>query len=417
MCTNESRTGRHGTTSKACWLLNLTGICGPVILILLLALRPASGELPEDQYLHIYGIIEQGDALQAKGQSDQALAKYREAQAALQGFEREHREWNPKLVAFRFKYLADKVAALTASPTVAAKTNASAGAKETQQGANSGASTSESQPKIIQAGSEPRKELRLHPKAGDKQTATLTLKTTVDTAMTGMPNQVVKIPTMKVTYDATVKSVSEDGAIGYEVVIKDAGVADEPGVLPQTLDALKPALAGMKDLSGTGTLSSRGQSKGFEFNLPANATPQTRQLVEQMKGAFKNFSASLPNEPLGAGAQWEVKSTSKAQGANIDETVTYQLASIDGERLVVKAAVEQSAANQKVESPQMPGLKLKLNKLVGKGSEKTTFDLARLLPAERTAELHTENYLSMDAGGQPQAITTKQDVNLHFEAK
>jgi len=84
---------------------------------------------------------------------------------------------------------------------------------------------------------------------------------------------------------------------------------------------------------------------------------------------------------------------------------------------VVKATVAQSAANQKVESPQMPGLKLKLNKLVGKGSENTTFDLAQLLPAERTAELHTENYLSMDAGGQPQTITTKQDVNLHFEAK
>jgi hypothetical protein len=65
----------------------------------------------------------------------------------------------------------------------------------------------------------------------------------------------------------------------------------------------------------------------------------------------------------------------------------------------------------------MPGMNFKLNKLAGKGSETTTFDLAQLLPSERTAELHTESNLTMDAGGQSQALTTKQDVDLRFEAK
>jgi hypothetical protein len=417
MSINKSRSGRLGTASRVSWPRRLAKVYGAIILILVLALRPAMGEAPEDQYLRIYGFIEQGDAMQAKGQTEQALTKYREAQAALQSFEKDHRDWNPKLVAFRFKYLADKVEALTAPSPAPARTSAPPGTTEIPPEAKSANTKSEEQTRIIDAGAEPRKELRLHPKAGDKQMGTFTLKSTIDTAMGGMPSQVIKIPTMKVTYEAAVKSVSESGDISYEVVIKDAGVADEPGVLPQTADALKSALTGMKDLSGTGTLTSLGQNKGFEFKIPGSATPPTRQLIEQMKGAFKNLSASLPKEALGVGAKWEVKSATKAQGATVDETVTYELSSMEGERLVVKGTVAQSASNQNIESSQMPGLKLKLKKLVGKGTESSTFDLAQLLPAERTAELHTENYLSMDAGGQPQAVTTKQDVSLRFEAK
>lgn len=386
-------------------------------MILLLALRPALAETPDDQYLRIYGIIEQGDALQATGQADQALAKYREALAALQGFERDHRDWNPKLVAYRFKYLGDKVAALSAPPPAPAKTNAPAANQEAQPEAKSAPQASEEPAKVVEAGAEPRKELRVHPKPGDKQTATMTLKTTVATTMTGMPSQSVKAPTINMTYETTVKSVSEDGDISYEVVVKDASVPDEPGTLPQAVEPLKAALAGMQGLSGTGTVSARGQSKGFAFNFPTNVTPQTRQLVDQMKDAFVNLTALLPQEALGTGAKWEAKEPIKSQGATIDQTATYQLASAEGEHIVIKSTVAQSASNQKVEVPSMPGMKLKLTKFVGKGTVSTTLDLARLLPAAKTTDLHTEQYLTMDAGGQSQELSTKTDASLRIEAK
>lgn len=417
MCMNKSRTGRRSVSSTTCWPLTMARVCGPIILVLLLASRPALGETADDQYLRIYGTIEQGDALQAKGQADQALAKYREAQAALQGFERDHRDWNPKLVAYRFKYLADQVAAVSAPPSSPANTNVPAGTTESQPAAKPAATTSEEHTKVIEAGAEPRKELRLHPKPGDKQTATFTLKTTIDTTMGGMPSQTVKAPIIKMAYETTIQSVSDAGDIIYQVVIKEAGVADEPGALPQVVEALKAALAGMQGLSGTGTLSSRGQSKGFEFKLPASISPQTRQLVAQMKDAFANVSVSLPKESLGAGAKWEVKESIKSQGVTLDQTATCELVSVEGERMVVKSAVAQSASNQKIENPQMPGMKLKLTNFAGKGTVNTKFDLGQLLPAERTTELHTEQNLTMDAGGQTQAVATKQDVSLRLEAK
>ena len=403
MCMKTDRSSRRGV--------------GAILLILLLALRPALAETPDDQYLNIYGIIEQGDALKAKGQRDQAVAKYREAEAALQSFEKGNRDWNPKLVAYRFKYLSDQIGTLSGAGATLGGSNAPSASPQEPSGSKPAPAAPKEQTKLIEPGAEPRQELRLHPKAGDKQTASITLKSTVDTSMAGMPGQQVKAPTMKISYEATVKSVADNGDIGYEVLIKDAGVPDETGALPQVVEPLKAALSGMQGLSGTGTVTSRGQSKGFDFKFPANASPTTRALVDQLKDAFVNITVSLPTEALGAGAKWERNEALKSQGATIDQTSDYELAPAEGEHMVIKSTVTQSAANQKVEVPAMQGMKLKLVKFTGKGTVTTTFGLGQLLPAEKVSELHTEQNLNMDAGGQPQALAIKTDMNLRIEAK
>ncbi|HVM47724.1 MAG TPA: DUF6263 family protein [Candidatus Acidoferrum sp.] len=411
MCTKTRRGGYRGAASRAGGLAVRTLLCGPLILVLLLAVRPAPAETADDTYLRIYAMIDQGDALQSSGQTAQALAKYRQAQAALQTFERDHRDWNPKLIAYRSKYLADKVAALTAPAPEPAKTNAPPAPSGTE------APSTASQTRIIEPGAEPRQELRLHPKAGDKQTAAMTMKTVSDTAMSGMPAQTVKSPVINITYEATAKSVSENGDIAYDILIKTAGLADEAGVMPSLIERLKPALAGIQGLTGSGTVSAIGEGKGFEFKLPANVTPVSRALVDQMKDAFVNLSVSLPQEAVGNGAKWETKESIKSQGATIAQTSTSELSSSQPDRMVIKTTVTQSAADQKVEAPQMPGMKLKLNKLAGKGTVTTTFDLEHLLPAERVTELHSEQNVTMDAGGQPQTLVIKTDVSLRLQTK
>jgi len=58
-----------------------------------------------------------------------------------------------------------------------------------------------------------------------------------------------------------------------------------------------------------------------------------------------------------------------------------------------------------------------LTKMVGNGSGEHTSDLAHLLPAEGTGKVHSETSMTMDMGGQKQAMTMKMDVNLRFESK
>ena len=117
----SSRTGLTGAVSRVYWPTNLKRLYGPLVVALLLALGPSLAVSPDDQYLRIYGLIEQADALAAKGETGQALATYRQAQVALRNFQKENRDWNAKLVTYRFNYLAQKVAALSEKPAAPAE--------------------------------------------------------------------------------------------------------------------------------------------------------------------------------------------------------------------------------------------------------------------------------------------------------
>jgi tetratricopeptide (TPR) repeat protein len=68
----------------------------------------------DSQYLNLYSTIQQADGLAGSGDPRQALAKYTEAQAQLQQFQNAFPDWNPKIVTFRLKYLAGKIADLVA---------------------------------------------------------------------------------------------------------------------------------------------------------------------------------------------------------------------------------------------------------------------------------------------------------------
>jgi hypothetical protein len=227
----------------------------------------------------------------------------------------------------------------------------------------------------------------------------------------------MKIPTIKMTLGSTVKEVADNGDITYEIAMGDISLSDEPGGLPEVAEAMKAVFAGTKGLAGTGTASSRGFSKGVEFKSPVGSNPQTRQFMDQMKETFAQLAAPLPEEAVGPGAKWEVKMPLKSQGMTIDQMATYEVVTLEGERLTTKSTIVQHAANQKIQNPVMPTLKMDLTKMVGSGSGERTFDLAHLLPASGTGKVHTETSMSMNMGGQKQAMTMKMDLNLKFEAK
>ncbi|MGD0261367.1 MAG: DUF6263 family protein [Verrucomicrobiota bacterium] len=403
-----------GAASKGQVRINTKWFSALLVLALLLGSWPARADGPDDEYLRIYSLILQADDLNTNGKAAPAKAKYQEAQTALRDFQKDYPDWNVKLVAYRLNYVAQKVAALSVKPPAAA---AATNAPEGQPATAAAAQTSTIQFKLLEAGTEPRKVLRLHPSPGDKQTLALTMKLAMETKVGEAETPAMKLPAITMTLDATVKEVSDNGDITCELVMSDISVSDEPGGTPEVAEAMKAAFAGVKGISGTGTVSSRGFSQGVEFKAPAGSNPQTRQFVDQMKEFLTQLVAPLPEEAVGPGAKWEVKMPIKTQGMTIGQTTTCELVSLEGERLTTKSTVTQHAANQKVENPAMPGMKMDLSKMVGNGTGQHTSDLAHLLPAAGTGNVHSETSMSMSMGGQKQAISMKMDVNLRFEAK
>lgn len=85
-----------------------------VAAILALGLLGACGQNTEDQYIRIYGLIQDGDRLVAESKENEAMARYQEARTYLQGLQKGNPGWNEKVVKFRLTYLARQIETLAA---------------------------------------------------------------------------------------------------------------------------------------------------------------------------------------------------------------------------------------------------------------------------------------------------------------
>jgi tetratricopeptide (TPR) repeat protein len=85
-----------------------------VAVMLLLFLPPGvRAQTADDQYVGIYNLIQQGDAFYENGQMAPAFAKYSQAQGDLKRFQAANPDWNVKVVSFRQRYLAAKIALIS----------------------------------------------------------------------------------------------------------------------------------------------------------------------------------------------------------------------------------------------------------------------------------------------------------------
>jgi hypothetical protein len=311
----------------------------------------------------------------------------------------------------------------SAKPSAAADPGATKGAPEAPADPGGAASVLKSTPqrgpevKLLSPGTPPLRAMSLHPKAGDTQRMVVTMKTAMEMRMGGMTNPPIKLPPMRMSMSMTVKSVSPEGDIAYDFLLDDAEVLEEPGVMPQVATAMRTALSSAKGMSGSGVMSRHGINKGTQLTVPKGADPQLRQLLEGMKDSLNQIAAPLPVEPIGRGAKWEVKMTLLQQGMTLEQTATYELISIEGERGTAKSTVAQVGANQKIQNPSMPAVKMDLVKLDAKGSGEVTFDLGRIVPPRATGDIHSEATMAMDMGTQKQTMSMKMDMNIKVEAK
>src|SRR5229473_5532911 len=110
----------HCNACRTDYYAAMTRLPALICLVLAALVLRASAEGPDDQYLRIYELIQQGDSLAFSGQSSQSMAKYVEAQTALQKFQKGYPDWNDQIVKFRLNYLEGKISALASQLPAAA---------------------------------------------------------------------------------------------------------------------------------------------------------------------------------------------------------------------------------------------------------------------------------------------------------
>lgn len=383
-------------------LVRFTGCFGLVIALLgNVAATSPNAQSPEEQYIQIMAIIDRADALRTSGQAEAARVKYLQAEKALLLFKATNPMFFPKTVAYRLKEVTDRA---DERPAIPAQTNSTTKSSANLEAEQSGA---KSNVKLLEAGAEPRSTLRYHVKAGDKQMAIVTTKVKLDVPMPaagqagGAPQQIPNIPAISIPMDITVQSVAANGDITFQSVMGEATLAQDTNTPPEVAQGMQTALAGVKGLTGTTVISSRGLVKKSDIRTPATANPQARQFMEQIKQATSSVSVELPEEPVGVGAKWEVKQQNKVQGATIELTGTYDLTSLEGDKFTAKFNETEASAASKAGAASA---------MSGNVSGTATVDLSKVVaPA---VEVHVHNEVPMGKN-----VLMKMDISISIEAQ
>src|SRR5690242_11119051 len=96
-----------------------------LVITLLAAISMVRADGLDDQYVQIFNVIQEADSL-SNNHPDQALAKYSQAQTALQRLKSGSPDWNSKVVGFRLSYVSAKIAALSAKAPAAVEASSTA---------------------------------------------------------------------------------------------------------------------------------------------------------------------------------------------------------------------------------------------------------------------------------------------------
>jgi len=383
-----------------------------------------AGEL-DDKYLQILNSADQAEELLKAGKPDAAKAKYLAMHKALLEIKKADPTWKANMVAHRLKDVEARLAGMAPQSEVVTSTSSSV----TQASGSGGPAASQSASagekaeagifsiKLIEPGREPRRAVRLTPKAGDRQQLLMTLKIGMEMAMGGSAMPKMDMPVMKWPMEVTVDAVASNGDITYTTTMGEIELVGDGGGAPGMAEAMRAALGAAKGTSSKTTVTSRGASKSSDGSSAVRVNPQLSQTMDQLKDAFAGMLSPFPEEPIGAGAKWEVRQVLKNQGMTIRQTGGYEVTALDGDRVEVKITVLQGAMNQKIASPAMPGLKMDLEKMEGAGGGKTIYDLSRLMPITSDLESKADMKMGMDAGGQKQSMAIKTISTVKLESK
>lgn len=90
---------------------------GVVVAVVTLASQLVAG--PDDDFVAAYQLIQQTDAERERGESSRAREGYLKAQEMLRALKRSYPQWNDRVVAYRLRYVAEKLEALPAADAAA----------------------------------------------------------------------------------------------------------------------------------------------------------------------------------------------------------------------------------------------------------------------------------------------------------
>ena len=292
---------------------------------------------------------------------------------------------------------------------------------EVSQLSNESTSTSANLPlELLDAGAEPRQELRFTPTVNSQQTVTLTMDMDVTMSIGGQTPPTVDTPAVEMKMETEVTKVDANGDIYADFSYSEVDVVAAPNTPPKLVNLMRSQLQNLVGLQGSFIMDAQGNTRDINFDLPEELDPKTQQMLEQMSNSLKQISSPLPFEAIGLGAKWRVSNDLAINGMSINQAATYELVGLQDDIATLQVSVEQNAPSQTINQPGLPpGASVKLESLDSKGQAKIEIGLGQIMPIIATISLNSNTQMKITDPNSRQEMmmdmTLLMDMNLESQ--
>ncbi len=303
---------------------------------------------------------------------------------------------------------------ISAAPIQAIPANSPSAAPQTV------VNTSSSKINLLDAGAEPRRELRFRPAVNSKQTMTMTMGMSMDMSMGEMTMPKMTLPKVVLKVDLNVTSVDPSGDIHYTFAYTDIQAIAAEDTPPEALAAMQKGFKSLVGYQGDIIVSDMGGVKSKKLMIPKNVDPMLKQTLEQLSKSMEQVSTPLPSQMLGVGAKWQVTNSLKVSNIRMNQSSTYEVLKMDDRGITIQAKIIQSAPSQNFKIPGMDKkTKAKIKSIASTGEGRYVLQFDSMLPIEGKMLLNSDTSMSVQASPKekPMDISTKLEMDLTLVGK
>lgn len=273
---------------------------------------------------------------------------------------------------------------------------------------------------VLNAGVEPRRELRFRPAVNSKQTMTMTMGMSMGMTMGEMTMPKMSLPKVVLKIDLNVTRVDPSGDIHYTFAYSDIQAIADKDTLPESIAAMQKSFKSLVGYKGDLVVTNMGKLKSKNMSIPKNVDPMLKKTLEQLSKSMEQVSTPLPTQMLGVGAKWRVTNSVKVSNIQMNQSASYEVVKMDDRGITIQTKINQSAPSQNFQVPGMDAkAKVRLNSLISTGEGRYVLRFDSLLPVEGRLLLNTDTNMSVqtDAKEEPMNVLSKLAIDLTLVGK
>ena len=229
---------------------------------------------------------------------------------------------------------------------------------------------------LLEPGAEPRRALRYNIEEGTTESIRIEMVMGLSSVIGEVVAEVEQAPTRFVFSAGPTRSSGED-RITYDLSITEVEVMLEGDVDEEMQEMIRETINPLTELSGWVEVNTQGRVMGSSMNIPPEMSARTRTALSNIFTSL--VTVPLPSAEVGVGARWKIERMVQLPSLQVQQTVTYTLAELEGDIGRLDVTIQQSAAPQ-----PLPGLEegesgiIEAYESAGVGS--VSVDMTRLVP-------------------------------------